>query len=547
MMTIKASHFASLLGLSAMLTATAALSQSTAPRPGPLSAAGASQPELTVTVSQFQFTGNSALSGEQLASVLRHFVDRPLTLEQLNRAAEEVQALYRSKGWFLARAYLPVQAPKDGVVEIAILEGRIDKVTVNVAADAPISAAKAQAVANAYLHSGQPITDAGIERPMLLLRDVPRVGAKSVVEPGSTVGTANIAIEVSNDLSTPVITGRVELDNHGTPATGRTRLTGEMNVNNPYAVGDQLSLRAFVANEHGNAFGRASYTLPVGYYGTRVGASLARLNYVLGDEFAALEPKGVANVASLNASHPLVRGKYANLLAQLVLERKKLTDEIALLGIRETSSLRAATFSLNGDWRDSAVSANQVSLSLGHGKLTFDDPLRQALDQSPVFGLHASGSYTKLMLTARRVHQLTASLQGLISLSGQRANKNLPGAEKFALGGPGTIRAYPIGEVIGDHGFAMTMELQYAIPGLSHGGCTTAATGFYDSGRVTLNHDNPPAYTGFVRRAIGGVGIGLNVDCASGLMVRLALATPTLGELPGGSSTRAWIMAGYGF
>ena len=536
----KVSYLISLLGCGAMLTAGAALSQVT-----PGAAAGA--PELTVQVNEFRFTGNTALSSAELASLLKNFPGRALTLEQLNRAAEEVQALYRSKGWFLARAYLPPQGTKDGVVEIAILEGRIDKVSVTVAPDAPISAAQAQAVANAYLHSGDLISDRGIEHPLLLLRDVPRVAAKSVVEPGSTVGTANLAISVENDLTTPVLTGRVELDNYGTHATGRTRLTGEVDVNNPYGIGDQLSVRAFLANAHGNTFGRASYTLPVGPYGTRVGASLARLNYQLGEEFAALGPTGVANVASLNASHPLLRSKDVNLLAQLVIERKKLKDEIELLGTSETSSLHATTFSLSGDWRDSPVSANQFNLSLGHGSLAFDDPLRQANDQSPEFGLHASGSYTKTMLTARRVHQLGGGLQALVSLNAQGASKNLPGAEKFALGGPTSVRAFPLGEVIGDQGYAVTLELQYALPGLQFAGCTVAAAGFYDFGHAKINHNTPPAYSGFVNRSIGGVGVGLNADCTSGLMIRLAVAKPTLGELPGSGSTRAWIMAGYGF
>ncbi len=539
-MTIsKVSHLISLLGCGAILTAGAALAQTAPNTTAPT--------ELTVQVNEFRFTGNTAVSSAELASLLKNFPGRALTIDQINRAAEEVQILYRAKGWFLARAFVPPQGTKDGVVEIAILEGRIDKVSVNVAGGAPISAAQAEAVAHAYLHSGDLISDSGIEHPLLLLRDVPRVTAKSVVEPGSTVGTANVAITIDTDPALGVISGRAELDNYGTHATGRTRLTGEVDVNNPYGIGDQLSLRAFVANAHGNAFGRASYTVPVGPYGTRVGASLARLNYQLGEEFAALNPTGVANVASLNASHPLVRSKDLNLLAQVVIERKKLKDEIEALGTAETSSLHATTFSLNGDWRDSPVSANQFSLSLGYGKLTFDDPLRQANDESPTFGLHAAGSYTKTMLTARRMHQIGDGLQALVSLSAQGANKNLPGAEKFALGGPTSVRAFPLGEVVGDQGYAVTLELQYALPALQFASCSVAGIGFYDSGHAKINHTTPPAYSGFTTRTIAGLGVGLNADCGGGLMLRLALAKPTLGDQPGSSGTRAWIMAGYGF
>ncbi|MES2320372.1 MAG: ShlB/FhaC/HecB family hemolysin secretion/activation protein [Pseudomonadota bacterium] len=529
----KASYLLALLGCSAMLASTPALAQAA--------------PELSVQVNEFRFTGNSALSSAELAAVLRQFQGRSLTLEQLNRAAEEVQALYRHRGYFLARAYLPAQGTKDGVVEIAVLEGRIDKVTVVVEPGAPISAASAQAIANAHLHGGQLINDRNIEKPLLLLRDVPRVSAKSVVGPGSTLGTANVEVAVGTDPDPRVVSGRVELDNYGTEVTGRTRLTGEVNLNNPFGIGDQLSLRAFIANEHGNAFGRASYTLPVGPYGTRVGASLARLNYQLGGDFAALQPTGVANVASLNASHPLVRSKNANLLAQLVIERKKLEDEIALLNTVETSSLRATTFSLNGDWRDSAVSANQFSLGIGRGKLSYDDPLRQILDESPVVGLHTAGTYTKVSLTARRVHQIGERLQAVMSLAAQGASKNLPGAEKFAIGGPTSVRAFPLGEVIGDQGYSLTMEMQYTFGGMQMGACSVAGTGFYDFGRAKMNHNNPPVFFGYDTRAISGVGVGLNVDCPRGLTVRFSVAAPTSGKQPGSDSARAWLMAGYGF
>jgi hemolysin activation/secretion protein len=538
MTRIKASYFVALLGCGALLGAAGAQAQ-----PAP-----AANPDLAVQVTQFRFTGNTVLSNEELASVLKMFPGHSLSMEQLNRAAEEVQALYRSRGWFLARAYLPAQNPRDGVVEIAILEGRIDKVSVSVAPGAPISQASAESFAHAHLKRGQLITDRGIEKPLLLLRDVPRVAAKSVLEPGSETGTANVAIEVSGDPATPLVGGRVELDNYGTATTGRVRLTGEVDLNNPFGLGDALSVRAFVANEHGNTFGRASYTIPVGPYGTRFGASVARLNYLLGNEFAALGPTGVANVASLNASHPFIRSKNANLLGQLVIERKRLTDEIEAFNSKETSSLRAATLSLNGDFRDSEASANQVSLSVSNGKLTFDDPLRQANDESPAVGLHQAGTYTKTVLTARRVHVLGDGMQALMTLQAQAASKNLPGAEKFALGGTANVRAFPIGEVVGDQGYALTLELQSAFASLSNAGCTTAATAFYDFGRATINHTTPAVYSGYNSRSIGGPGIGVNIDCARGFMLRFSVAAATQGELPGASgSMRAWLMAGYGF
>ena len=52
------------------------------------------------------------------------FVGKELNFESLNDAATEVRAYYRSRGYFLAQAYLPEQTIRGGVVEIAIVEGR---------------------------------------------------------------------------------------------------------------------------------------------------------------------------------------------------------------------------------------------------------------------------------------------------------------------------------------------------------------------------------------------------------------------------------------
>ena len=46
-----------------------------------------------------------------------------LDFNGLNDAASRIQRYYRERGYFLAVAYLPQQEIKDGIVEIAVLEG----------------------------------------------------------------------------------------------------------------------------------------------------------------------------------------------------------------------------------------------------------------------------------------------------------------------------------------------------------------------------------------------------------------------------------------
>src|SRR6476469_5540168 len=167
-----------------------------------------------IAVSQFRFSGNDSVSSDRLAQLVANRAGKSLSLDELNAAAAVIQSYYRSNGWFLAQAYIPAQTPANGVVEIAVLEGRIDKLTINVAPDAPVRPEYAQQLAASFLARGQTITENSLERPLLLLRDLPRVDAKSIIDPGSAPGTADITVNLVADPDARVFSGHVDIDNY---------------------------------------------------------------------------------------------------------------------------------------------------------------------------------------------------------------------------------------------------------------------------------------------------------------------------------------------
>ena len=90
--------------------------------------------------------------------------------------------------------------------------------------------------------------------------------------------------------------------------------------------GDLLSFRGFLTNED-MRFGRLSYVIPAGHYGTRIGASVAAFDYELAKDFAATGANGEGQVYTLYALHPLLRTRNANLFLQAGLESKRLEDQ----------------------------------------------------------------------------------------------------------------------------------------------------------------------------------------------------------------------------
>jgi hemolysin activation/secretion protein len=64
------------------------------------------------------------------------------------------------------------------------------------------------------------------------------------------------------------------------------------------------------------------------------------------------------------------------------------------------------------------------------------------------------------------------------------ASKNMDSSEKFYLGGPVGVRAYPNNEGGGSEGQLMTLELRQNLPK------DLVLTAFYDHGHVTVNKSN---------------------------------------------------------
>src|SRR5690625_311202 len=81
-------------------------------------------------VRRFRLDGNSAFSEAERRALLAGRRGRELNLGELQAAAQRLSAHDRQQGYLLTRAYLPAQEVEDGVVEIAVLEGRYGEVLV---------------------------------------------------------------------------------------------------------------------------------------------------------------------------------------------------------------------------------------------------------------------------------------------------------------------------------------------------------------------------------------------------------------------------------
>ena len=82
---------------------------------------------------------------------------------------------------------------------------------------------------------------------------------------------------------------------------------------------------------------------------------------------------------------------------------------------------------------------------------SIDDEVQRRYDAATA---RTAGHFGKWNLNLTRLQHIDDRLSLYLSYSRQWATKNLDSSEKFSLGGPYGVRAYPVGEASGDDGWS---------------------------------------------------------------------------------------------
>src|SRR5690606_493539 len=105
---------------------------------------------------------------------------------------QDITNFYRNTGYILSRAILPPQHVKDGVVNVQIIEGFIDKVEV---AGKPKNATCLVLGMGEQISKCPPLALSRMEKYLLLLNEVPGTQVRAVLSPSkSKAGAADLSL-----------------------------------------------------------------------------------------------------------------------------------------------------------------------------------------------------------------------------------------------------------------------------------------------------------------------------------------------------------------
>jgi len=249
--------------------------------------------------------------------------------------------------------------------------------------------------------------------------------------------------------------------------------------------------------------------------------------YVLGGQFAPLDAHGTASVWQLSARYPLVRSGQLSQDFSLVLDFKTMRDW--MLGHETPASVQALTATARWSWPaglnfpagHSRFALSDAWVSLIPGGLRF---LSEEAAQDDAAAAQAAGGFVVVKAGVTGRIALSPRATVLVTATGQWASKNLYRSEKFALGGPDGVRAYPSGEASGDLGLLVRSEVRWAPPVTGRWVQALELSVFVDAGTLTINRR--PWTSGNNYRTLAGAGVGVTYAPTAATTLRVDYAVP---------------------
>lgn len=388
--------------------------------------------------------------------------DAGMTIGQMQQIAATVTEYYRSAGYILAQAFIPAQEVVDGVVEIEVLEGTLGNVLAenNQRYEYELLAKPFKDLIDA------PITADGVEAAILRAGDYPGLTLFGVFQPGRTVGTSDLVLQVQEE---DPFDASVRVDNHGTRFTGERRVLADINFNNlPFTnAGDRAGFTVLKQFGPQNAFfGEARYERPFLFAGSTVGGSFSRNPFDVGAELRPANLSGESTIAKLFYRQSLIRSRQQNLWGTLGWKRsnevtKQNRDEIS----KDNLSMLTGELAYdNIDAEHQAINQARLGGALGLGphlggndRGTVENQIVPGGRQGGS-GKFASNDFYKVTAAFTRLQILDETQSLLMRLEGQWSNKLLTSLEQFDIGGPNSVRAFPVSEFQVDTGLFASAE-----------------------------------------------------------------------------------------
>ena len=473
------------------------------------------QEEVKVVIKKFIIEGNYSVAESEIQDLIKDFLNKELTLLELDVAAENITNFYINKGLW-ARAVLPDQEITNNELKIKIIEAKLGKVIFQKNPDTNLGIS--EKLAEKYLKKNQDeekiFNINNLNKNIQLLDSLPGINSTASLQSGEVDGETDVIVEINE---TKLVSGNIKTDNHGSRSSGYARVSTALNFNGLLNVGESWSLQ----NVHttGSDYYALGLTIPIGVSGLSATFRGSEMDYNLGIPLKSSDPEGNSNSLSMSLNFPSFNlGKLTTSINFGISNNTYLNKTNA--GISSEKSNFKGNLDLNFNLIDQIFGggANNFTISMTKGEIDLGDtPSNLASDQSSA---NTNGEFEKFTINFSRLQSLSSKHALFFSTNGQYGGTNLDPGEQLSLGGVSGIRGYPNSEASGSHGLISSLEHRFSYNN------RIQTKLFYDFGRVfqykntytDWNSSNPSLNNSY---NLSGAGFG--VDAFLGNLGNLSL------------------------
>lgn len=466
--------------------------------------------------------GASIFSDRDLEPACHDYLGRRIGPAEIAKIVEAITAKYRAAGFFLSHAVALKKPLAGGVLDVRVIEGYIEQVTVEGGSPLANDATSRYAAA---VTAERPLRLATLERVVLLLKDLPGITSTPSVTPiDENAGRYRLAV----DVTPQPVSGSVGIDNRGPTYEGPWESYANVSVASLALPYDELTGSFFTVPDEPRELiaGGLAYSAPLGSDGLRGALAVARSSIHPGDFLAPAELRGITDTYSASLRYPLLRSRAQSLWLSASFDVVDSREDIPIanffddhLRVLRADATDLFTDPWDGNWR-AFVQISQGLPGLGAsspGSFSASTPGGRA-------------DFTKLSASLTHERPLFDDFSIFFDLAGQKSWQPLLLSEQFSLGGARFGRGYDPAELVGDDALAGAVELRYG-----HGVAWDPLQAFqlyvfYDLGEV-WNRD--PANT--IRRAsLASAGGGVRLSFIKDIALSIEVARPlTLPLAPG--------------
>lgn len=471
-----------------------------------------------IRVDKIEVTGSTIFSQEQLNSLTKVVEGRSVRREKLTEITKAITKLYVERGYITSKAILPNQKIKNGVVQIVVIEGGIEKIVVEGTKRLNPNYVRLRVA----LGVRQPLSTIDLEEHLRLLKANPLFSnLESSLRKGTQPGKNILVVKVTE--ANP-FQASLTVDNYSPPSIGSERLGINTIYQNLTGLGDQLAASYYFTAQGGSNIYNFSYRVPVnGMNGTLQLRTEINNNEVIQEPFQDFDIRGASQLYEISFRQPLVRS---------------LRQEFALsLGLTiqngQTFTFAGPTaFGLGPD--DEGNSRTRV-IKFGQDYLARD--LQGAWSLRSLFSLGIDifnatknanpipdGQFFSWLGQVQRVQRFNKNNLLIAQAEVQLTPNGLLPSQQFVIGGGQSVRGYRQNARAADNGVRFLLENQLTLYKGDTGLLKVAP--FFNLGYVWNTNDNPNRLQR--QTFLAGTGVGVLWQFPPHLSMRLDYGLPLI-------------------